>query len=216
MKNRYYSAEEREFLTTHIPNRSFADTARLFNLWNTYYPEIKEQKPRPPITADHVKGFANRYKVKTGRDTKFKKGQISHNKGKYCRYSPKSEFKKGNRPYNYKPLGTISIKGDGYLWKKIADPNKWRQLHLLIWEQAHGPVPKGHIVVFGDGDKRNVTLKNLLLVTRAQLLRLNQQNLFGASVELTKIGLMVADLKNKIGEKERERKKRKRKAVKNE
>lgn len=41
-------------------------------------------------------------------------------------------------------------------------------LHVVVWEEANGPVPKGMIVVFKDGDTMNVTLENLEIITRQE------------------------------------------------
>jgi len=208
---RRYDEEEIRFLRDHIPGRSYADTAAMFNAWNAHYPDVEDRIPGPPITAEQVKSFAGNYGVRNGRDTKFKKGQTSHNKGKYVRYSPATEFKKGQMPRNHRPVGSTRINVDGYTEIKVAEPKKWRMLHVVTWEQAYGPVPKGHIIIFGDGNRQNIMLENLIPVTRAQLVRLNQQKLIGASVELTKTGIVVADLLNKIGSKKKLKQKRKNK-----
>jgi hypothetical protein len=45
----------------------------------------------------------------------------------------------------------------------------WRPKHHLVWESHHGqPIPKGHAVIFGDGNNRNFDPDNLILVSRAQ------------------------------------------------
>jgi hypothetical protein len=162
-----------------------------------------DDPPGEPITAAQVKTFCSNNKIGNGLNTQFKKGQIAHNKGKYVRYSPASEFKKGQMPHNHKPVGSTRITVDGYTEMKIAEPRKWRMLHVCIWEQANGPVPKGHVIIFGDGNRQNIALENLLLITRAQLALLNKKKLIGATVELTKTGLLVADVLIKIGERKR-------------
>ena len=53
---------------------------------------------------------------------------------------------------------------DGFIMRKA----------LLVWEEANGPVPKGHAIVHVDGDWRNCDLDNLACVSRAELARLNQ------------------------------------------
>lgn len=73
----------------------------------------------------------------------------------------------------------------------------------MLWEAANGPVPPGHALIFADGNKQNITLENLILVTRAQLARLNQNNLIGGSADLTRAGLLVADIIAKIAERRR-------------
>jgi hypothetical protein len=43
----------------------------------------------------------------------------------------------------------------------------------------------------------------LQLVTRSQLVRLNQNNLIRDNAELTKTGIIIVDIYGKIGERER-------------
>jgi hypothetical protein len=69
-----------------------------------------------------------------------------------------------------------------------------------IWEQAHGPIPKGQCLIFLDGNNRNVSLDNLQPVTRKQLVRLNQSKLISDDAELTKTGVIIADILSKIGD----------------
>lgn len=42
---------------------------------------------------------------KYGKAHRYKKGDITWNKGKYMRVSVATEFKKGHKPHNYKPVG---------------------------------------------------------------------------------------------------------------
>lgn len=44
----------------------------------------------------------------------------------------------------------------------------WRFVHHIVWEQAHGPIPKGRCIIFRDGNKMNPVLANLALVTQAE------------------------------------------------
>lgn len=141
--------------------------------------------------------------AKAGTPYRFQKGNIPFNKGRKGISYPGMEatqFKKGNRPHTWKPVGTETVRSDGYTWVKIAEPNKWREKHRIIWEAANGPVPKGHAIIFADGNKQNIRLENLMLVTRAQLARLNQNGLIGGSADLTRAGILVADIISKIAE----------------
>lgn len=76
-------------------------------------------------------------------------------------------------------------------------------LLFLLWEAANGPVPPDHVVIFGDGNRRNFDPENLLLVSRKQLIRMNQMDLIQEDAELTKTGIIIADIYNKIGERKR-------------
>lgn len=119
----------------------------------------------------------------------------------------KTQFKKGHKPQTWVPVGSETVTDDGYLKVKIADPDKWVYKHRLIWEQHHGgrKIPKNHAVIFGDGDKRNMDPDNLLLVSRAQLCRMNQMGLIKNDARLTQVGALIANIRNKIGERRKKK-----------
>jgi len=190
-----YTAEQKEFLKSNVYGRSHAELTELFN------GIFGLQLERSQIAA-----FIKNNKLNTGRDGRFKSGHVPANKGKKGMggWEP-TQFKKGNRPWNYKPVGTERVNGDGYVDIKVADPNKWKGKHILLWEAANGPVPKGHVVIFADGNKRNFDLNNLLLVSRKELAVLNKHNLIQGETELTKAGVIVADIYLKIGERKRKK-----------
>lgn len=80
------------------------------------------------------------------------------------------------------PVGTQRINKDGVLTRKVAAVSgpyhhRWTAVHRLVWEAAHGPVPKGHAVVFREGrrstDPARITPDALELVTRQELMRRN-------------------------------------------
>lgn len=105
----------------------------------------------------------------------FKVGQTPWNKGIHCRFSPATEFKKGQKPKNTKSIGSVSVRTkimpDGkeqkYLFVKVSE-NKWVLLHRLLWEQNYGKIPDGFVVRFKDGDSMNCVLENLELISRKE------------------------------------------------
>jgi hypothetical protein len=50
---------------------------------------------------------------------------------------------------------------------------RWRAVHLILWESAHGPLPPNHAVAFKNGDKADIRLDNLELITRRELMARN-------------------------------------------
>lgn len=113
----------------------------------------------------------------TGR---FQKGHVPLNKGtKGLTGANKTSFKPWFTPHNAQKVGSISKVQDknGYTYMriKIAEPKKWQSLHAYIWEQKHGKIPKGFCVIFKDKNHDNVGLDNLMLVSRNELVRLNQK-----------------------------------------
>lgn len=53
-------------------------------------------------------------------------------------------------------------------------PKKRIRRARYVWEQAHGEIPKGHIVLHIDGDRNNDDINNLTLISRKELLKINQ------------------------------------------
>jgi hypothetical protein len=117
---------------------------------------------------------------------RFKKGHVPANKGlRRPGWGPgrmkETWFKRGVRQCVavrlYKPIGTERMSKDGYLERKTNDnlplQARWRAVHLLVWEEEHGPVPKGHAIVFRNGDKRDIRLDNLECITRRELMARN-------------------------------------------
>jgi hypothetical protein len=195
-----YSAKEIKFLEKTAPGRLFDETAELFN--KHFGLSLKHSVIR---AACRNRGITN------GMDCRFPAGHVPANKGMKGWYAPgceKSWFKPGHIPENYMPVGTLRINTDGYVDVKIADPNKWRQQHLIIWEKANGPVPKGKVIIFADGNRLNVKLKNLLMISRAELAVMNRNGLICNNAELTKTGKLIADVKIGIADRKREARKR--------
>ncbi|GHU05036.1 hypothetical protein FACS1894147_10770 [Spirochaetia bacterium] len=105
-------------------------------------------------------------------------------------------------------MGTVRINTEGYVDVKIADPNKWKQKHLIIWEKANGPIPKGNVIIFADRNRLNVKLKNLLMISRKELAVMNRNGLIYENAELTKTVKLIADVKIGIADRKRETRRR--------
>ncbi|HEL2003128.1 TPA: HNH endonuclease [Streptococcus suis] len=151
------------------------------------------------FTALQMKRFRGNHKLNSGLTGHFEKGRIPHNKGKkYPGMRNSGQFKKGDRPASYLPVGTVNYTTDGYPKIKVADPDKWEYLHRQTWEKHHGLVPDGHSVVFLDGDKTNWDISNLACLSKNEVVRMNRDGLFASDADLTKVGIGYTKLKNKI------------------
>jgi hypothetical protein len=205
--NRKYSPEHVDYIAASITGKSFKELTEMFN-----------ERFGLDLKVSTLTSLADRHGLHNGRDTKlnkgfaptqFKKGHVPANKGQkgisYPGMKP-TQFKKGNKPHNWVPLGSERITKDGYIQVKIDDgkfQHNWSGKHILIWESTNGPVPKGHAVIFGDGNRLNFEPNNLILVSRKQLVRLNQLNLIQGDADLTRTGIIIADIHNRIGERKR-------------
>lgn len=133
-----------------------------------------------------------RERMRTGQQhpnivaNRFKPGQQPWNKGvkgstglhPNCRVN---HFQPGQMSgaaqHNYVPIGTLRITRDGILERKVTDDpsikpaRRWVAEARLVWEAAHGPIPRGHIVVFKPGQKTTnpelITADRLECITRA-------------------------------------------------
>lgn len=104
--------------------------------------------------------------------TRFHKGIPPPNKGKkvspevYEKISP-TMFKKGHTPVNHREVGSERINVDGYIEIKVAEPNRWKLKHRIIWEQVNGEIPKGYNVQFKNHNPQDCRIENLYLICRA-------------------------------------------------
>ena len=141
--------------------------------------------------------------ILSGRDGRYKPWRTSWNKGKKRKPNKNSEatqFKPGHIPKNHRPIGSERISKDSYIEIKVAEPNKWRHKHRVVWESAHGEIPKGHVVLFLNQDKNDCRIENLRLISRKRLGIINKFGLLHENAELTKTGLLIAELRAKTYE----------------
>lgn len=116
----------------------------------------------------------------SNKATQFKPGIAPWNKGKHVDVGGRSietRFKPGSKPSNWKPIGSERLAKDGYLQRKLTDtgypPRDWVGVHIILYQEHHGPIPDGHIVKFKDGNKKNIQISNLELISRIENMKRN-------------------------------------------
>lgn len=141
---------------------------------------------------------------------RFKPGHVPANKGLrrpgwHAGRMRETQFKKGQFPINKDPefyvLGALRVNTDGYIDMRISfAPGAlgWRALHKILWEDANGPIPKGHILRFRNGDKLDVCLENLELITMAENCRRN--SIHRLHPQLVQVIQLKGQLKRRIRE----------------
>lgn len=116
-------------------------------------------------------------------------------------------FKKGQRPHNWVPVGTEVIATDGYVKVKVGEPNKWEWKARMVWEAAHGPRPKGHVIIHINGIKTDNRLENLDCVPNSTLSRLNNLRLMTkGNAEINETVIMLAKMQTAIGDAKKQKK----------
>lgn len=153
-----------------------------------------------------------------GRATQFPKGHVPANKGLrrpgYSKFHGRMAdtcFKKGNKPGNYFPVGTVRKDFYGYLRVKIADgvggtgnAKVWAFVHRRVWEAAHGPIPKGYRLWWKDGNHENCALENLELLSGQEHIERTRVKFENFPQELKDTIRTAAGLKNRIRRRLRE------------
>lgn len=64
----------------------------------------------------------------------------------------------------------------------------------ILWREAHGDIPKNHLLIFLDGNKMNCTLENLACVPLTWMRILNQNGWLNGDAEVTKTALKWCEL----------------------
>lgn len=185
---RKYTDEMRRFILENYRGITSRELAAKFN-----------EEFGTDVTPGQMKAYKGNHKLNSGLSGYFLAGHAPYNKGK--KMPPEmyekvkhTMFKKGHIPAMHRPVGSERVTRDGYTEIKVQEPNQWRLKHNVIWEEHHGEIPEGSIVIFLDGDKTNMAIENLKMLKRSELLIMNRYNLYGANAEATEVGTNLARL----------------------
>jgi hypothetical protein len=162
-----YTSEMTRWLSKNVPGKTYNEITPLFN-----------NRFNAIFTPRQVKGHCNSSGIKAGR-----KGRMGR------------DHKVGTEKVIDKRCGIIYIKTSNKPTKncsKTGITGTWRQKHLIIWEAANGPIPKGHLVIFADRNKTNFDIENLLLVSKREFYYMAKHGLLVNSAEFTRINHVLA------------------------
>lgn len=167
-------------------------------------------------TKSQIKGYYGNNGISSGLTGRFEKGHVPFNKGRKGWSAPGTEatrFRPGRLPHNTKPVGWERKDDEGFTYVKVrmrpsrSDCNdNFAAKHRLIWEEAHGPVPPGHVVIFKDGDRENFALSNLALVSWQENQILNRRGLRSSDPALTEAGIAAAKVRAELFRRKRKEK----------
>lgn len=119
-------------------------------------------------------------------------------------YRHNLEYKKQlDRQWNCthsKPIGTESEPDENGLVRVKINDKQWVYKQRYIYEQYYGKIPKGYKVIFLNSDKTDYRPENLAIAPSKDVLLVYGQNLASSEAEITKLGLLVAQLTNRTNE----------------
>lgn len=206
----HYTDEERTFLKDNSPKFTRRELTDQFN---------KRFGTNQSIQS--IRSICSTLGYMCGNDGKFKKGQkswckgitkeewLSHLSNKSLEKLRKGQFGYGRKRDSGYPVGH-ELWRNGYLMVKVTDDanipcrKRWQFKQILMWEQHHKKkVPKGHIVIFKNGDNTDFKIENLLMISRKQNSVLAVWNGFNKG-DLTEMYAKSAKLLTLANNKERE------------
>lgn len=218
MKRRRWTAREVALVRELYPHMATAKIARQLGrtVWMVYNTAWKFGLRKTAEYLASPDACRLRRGDHVGARTCFQKGHVPANKGlRRPGWGPgrmkETQFRKGERRgvavLVYKAIGTERVSKDGYLERKVNDDlplqRRWRAVHLIEWEKANGPLPRGFAVSFVNGDKTDRRLENLTLISRADLCRRN--SIHNLPPEIKGAITMLGALKRRIRREESHR-----------
>lgn len=101
-----------------------------------------------------------------------------------------------NRNYTRRvPIGTVVDDGDGYLKIKTGNGSSgWERYHRYVYEKRYGTIPKGHKIIFLDGNRRNYDTDNMVAVPASYLAIMNNLKMKSQEPEITKTSIKWCEL----------------------
>ena len=196
------------------------------NSWGVSSKEMAEmvnERFGTDFTQTMMKQFRQRHGIKSGCTGWYQKGHPPGTKGKtieeICKNDPEklervraTQFRKGHRPANELPVGSVVVNSDGYKLRKRQMEGtlweRWEFLHRAVWEEHNGPIPEGMMVTFKDSDRLNCNIENLMLVTRRENSALTRKGLRSEAPDLTEAGLALIKLENAASDLKKRRKRK--------
>lgn len=176
--SRKWSDEHLDLLRSLYPNTPTQQIADLIgkNLYTTYSMADKLGLKKTEEYLASPAACRLRRGDNVGAKYRFKKGQTPPNKGlRRPGYAPgrmsETQFKKGQNPVNWKPVGSERVNVDGYIEIKTEEPKKWELKQRVVWREHHGEIPHGHNITFIDGDPLNVAIENLECISKVDWMK---------------------------------------------
>ncbi|MBS4462237.1 HNH endonuclease [Aerococcaceae bacterium zg-B36] len=199
-KSRTFTDEQFEFFKECCKGKTSSEVAKIMN-----------DKYDLGLTVVQVKDMKSNLRIKSGVDTRFKKGYIPHNKGVHTGFVHENTrphlFKKGQKPLHTKSVGEDRMVKNTLLTKIMNEETgeeNWVSKAKYVWETNCGKIPNDKVLFYLDGNKYNCDISNLTLITKHEHLVMNQEHLRyneealnRAAIHIAKLEVAMRGIKNK-------------------
>jgi hypothetical protein len=95
-------------------------------------------------------------------------------------------------------IGDERTESKGYVLRKVG-PGRWQAAHTFLWTQHHGPVPEGYQVQFRNGNKTDIRIENLELISYAE--NMNRNSVHNYPSPIPELVQLRSVLQRKINQK---------------
>lgn len=186
-----WNEAQKNFMREHYPNHTAPELTKMLN-----------QRFHLKRNTKQLQSALKRFGIKSGRDGRFKPGHKPHPDAR-PKGPNKTSFTQGHKPANWKPIGHERWMGTHrkYLQRKVTDTGNtvrdYVEVHRLLWEEHHGPIPKGHIVIFRDSNPENITIENLMMISRGDHAVLCKMGFYDGVAETKDITLLLVQIQRK-------------------
>lgn len=197
-----YTKEHLSFLRKEYRRVSLEKTTEAFNT------KFKTKMPESTI-----RSVLPNYKIISGRTGFFGKGHVPWNAGsKGLTSANRTSYKKGNIPANKKQINAERFCPKSGVLIKVKErdpytgrPTRYKSKGVHVWERKNGKVPQGMVVAHKDGNSLNCGIKNLMIISRPELLFLNTNDYKNLPAQLKPSLVALAKMKSLLGVRSRGR-----------
>ena len=180
MARHYWTEAEKAYLVQHYPDTHSEKLALALGVRRSQIYTAAKTLGLKKSTAFLESELSGRTRGAHGVNTRFQAGKKAWNSGQSFDAGGRSvqtRFQAGRKSFNWMPIGSHRINGEGYLERKMTDlpgPNnvRWFPVHRLVWIEAHGEIPPHHLICFKPGMRTNVlediTIDKIECVSRAE------------------------------------------------
>lgn len=168
-----WTEAEEDILRQHYPDATMAELMAMIDRTDPAITNRVRVLGLSKSTAFWARPDTGRIQPGNVPPNKGRKGMAAHPN------AVRTQFKPGNKPQTWQPIGTETLDRDGYLKRKVRDDDdvpsrfNWEYVHRMVWGAEHGPIPEGHAVCFRNDDKTDIRPENLELVSRDELMLRN-------------------------------------------
>lgn len=113
----------------------------------------------------------------------------------YKKYSSglDGKFQVNKKADNERPIGSKRVNKKGYTYIKVGK-DEWKTLHQILWESYYGEVPDDHVIIFLDQNKSNISIGNLKLVKKNNLVGFANNHLRSKHAKLNESLLNIIEI----------------------